>query len=114
MRERRQQNLLSAKGTVPVGDVVILKMEEKSSRKWPLGIIEELIVRKDGVIRAAKVCAGKNQLERAIQHLFPLELSCDRCKSEEVQINPEAESFKPKRQATVNAGQQIAQDKNIA
>ena len=106
LRERHR-NLLGAKGAVPVvGDVVILKTDEKSRGKWPLGIIEELIVGKDGVVRAAKVRTGKNQLERAIQHLFPLELSCDR-RSEEVQLNPEAESFKPKRQAAQNAGQRI-------
>ena len=106
LRERHR-NLLGAKGAVPVvGDVVILKTDEKSRGKWPLGIIEELIVGKDGVVRAAKVRTGKNQLERAIQHLFPLELSCDR-RSEEVQLNPEVESFKPKRQAAQNAGQRI-------
>ena len=78
LRERHR-NLLGAKGAVPVvGDVVILKTDEKSRGKWPLGTIEELIVGKDGVVRAAKVRTRKNQLERAIQHLFPLELSCDR------------------------------------
>ena len=117
LRERHR-NLLGAKGAVPVvGDVVILKTDEKSRGKWPLGIIVELIVGKDEVVRAAKVRTGKNQLERAIQHLFPLELSCDR-RSEEVQLNPEAESFKPKRQAAQNAGQRIREiiqeeDENI-
>ena len=105
--KERHRNLLGAKGAVPVIiDVVILKTDEKSRGKWPLGIIEELIVGKDGVVRAAKVRTGKNQLERAIQHLFPLELSFNR-RSEEVQLNPEAESFKPKRQAAQNAGQRI-------
>lgn len=88
LRERHR-NLLGAKGKVPaVGDVVILKTDEKSRGRWPLGIIEELIVGKDGVVRAAKVRTGKNQLERAVQHLFPLELSCDR--RSEVQLNPKA------------------------
>ena len=100
-----------------VGGVVILKTDEKSRGKWPLGIIEELIVGKDGVVRAVQVRTGKNQLQRAIQHLFPLELSCDR-RSEEVQLNPEVESFKPKRQAAQNAGERIREiipeeDENI-
>ena len=69
-------------------------------------MIEELIVGKDGVVRAAEVRTGKNQLERVIQRLFPLELSCDR-RSEEIQLNAEAESFKLKRQAAVNAGQRV-------
>ena len=95
LRERHR-SLLGAKGAVPVvGDVVILKTDEKSRGKWPLGVIEKLIVEKDGVVRAAKVRTGKNQLERAIQHLFPLELSCDR-RSEEVQLNPKRNRSKRK------------------
>ena len=40
--------------------------------------MERLIVGRDGVIRAARLRSGKHQLERAVQHLFPLELSCDK------------------------------------
>ena len=117
LRERNR-NLLGAKGVVPViKHVVILKTDEQSRGKWPLEMIEELIVGKDGVVRAAEVRTGKNQLERAIQRLFPLELSCDR-RSEEIQLNAEAESFKLKRQAAVNAGQRFREiiqeeDENI-
>ena len=28
-------------------------------------------------MRAVKLCAGKNYLERQIQHLYPFELTCD-------------------------------------
>ena len=88
--------------------MVILKTDEKNRGKWPLGIIEELIAGKDGVIRVAKVRAGKGQLERAVQHLLPLELSCDRKREPKpTELNPEADIFRPKRQAALDASQRI-------
>ena len=58
-----------------VGDVVIVKTEDKNRGKWPLGIIKSLIVGNDGVVRGEKLRAGKSYMERAIQQLYPLELS---------------------------------------
>ena len=56
-----------------------------------MGIVEELISGRDGVVRAAKLQAGKGTLEWAVQHLYPRELTCDR---ENVRssphLNPEA------------------------
>ena len=40
--------------------------------------MESLIVGNDGVLRGAKLRAEKLYMERAIQQLYPLELSCDR------------------------------------
>ena len=57
------------------GEVVIIKSEEKNRAQWKLGVIEDLITGRDGVIRGAKL---KSLLERPIQHLYPLELSCDK------------------------------------
>ena len=37
----------------------------------------DLIVGRDGEVRAAKLRAGRGVLERAIQHLYPLQLACD-------------------------------------
>ena len=61
-----------------VGDVVIIKSEERNRGKWRLGIVTELIAGTDGVVRAARLRAGKSFIERAVQHLYPLELTCDR------------------------------------
>ena len=44
----------------------------------PLGIVEQLIVGRDGIVRGAKMKTGKSFIERAVQQLYPLELSCDR------------------------------------
>lgn len=41
------------------------------------GVIVDLFEGRDGVVRAAKLRAGKSFLERPVQHLFPLELVCD-------------------------------------
>ena len=40
-----------------------------------MGVVEELITGRDGVVRCAKLRAGKSHLERAIQHLYLLELT---------------------------------------
>ena len=67
-------------------------------------IVEELISGRDGIVRAARLRAGKGTLERAEQHLYPLELTCDRenVKSSS-QLNPEAPTFRPRRDAAVAA-----------
>ena len=59
-----------------------------------MGIVEELITGRDGVVRGAKLRAGKSHLERAIQHLYPLELTCDRqTKGRGNELNPDAAEF---------------------
>ena len=60
------------------GEVAIIKDEERNRNKWKMGIVEELISGQGGIIRAAKLLAGKGTLEQAVQHLYPLELTCDR------------------------------------
>lgn len=77
------------------------------------GILEllrdSLIKGRDGVVRAAKLRAGMSHLERAIQHLCPMELSCDvggMQLSHPVPFNPCAREFSP-RQAAVAATQRI-------
>ena len=62
-----------------VGDVVIVKTEDKNRGKWPLGIIKSLIVGNDRVVRAAKLHAGQSYKEHAIQQLYPLVHVTDRC-----------------------------------
>ena len=69
-----------------------------------MGIVEELITGNDGVVRGARLCTGKSHIERAIQHLYPLELSGDRQQlPAPVQMNPAAAPFRPRRDAAVAA-----------
>jgi hypothetical protein len=58
-------------------DVVIIKGEERNRNKWKLGVVVQMIKGSDGVIRAVKLREGKSFLERPIQFLYPLELSCE-------------------------------------
>ncbi len=81
------------------GGVVIIKGDEKDRNQWKLGIVEELLPGKDGVVRAVRLRAGRNQLERPVQHLYPLELSCDIERSKETKLNPETPAFRPRRVA---------------
>ena len=41
---------------------------------WRLGVVIELFKGKNGTVRAAKIRCGKSELERAVKHLYPLDL----------------------------------------
>ena len=47
-----------------IGDVVIIKGEERDRNLWSLGIITELFKGKDRIVRAAKLNCGRSELER--------------------------------------------------
>ena len=76
----RERHDLSHKGesAFKEGDVVIIRGDEKNRAHWKLGIITTLMPGKDGVVRAIRLRAGKTFLERAPEHLCPLELSVER------------------------------------
>ena len=69
----------------------LIKDDNKDRNKWKLGIVEEHIVGRDGIVTAVKLRAGKSYLERAVQQLYPLELSCGKStEAENPPLNPEA------------------------
>ena len=107
----REQHILKHKGskmTLATGDVVIIKGEEKNRGLWKLGIVEELITGRDGVVRGAKLRAGRSYLERPVQHLYPMELSCDRTTAmPRATLSAEAPVFRPSRDAAVAARARI-------
>ena len=88
-------------------DVVLIKAEEKNRNKWPMGVLQQLYPGREGKVRVVQVDTGKGQLERPIQHLYPLELSCDRERGCPSVLNPQAEAFRPCRKATAVAGDDI-------
>jgi hypothetical protein len=97
--------------TPKVGEIVIVKSDAKNRGKWKMGVIERLIPGIDGVVRVAKVRIGETTLERPVQHLFPLELTCDTTAREErATLNANVPEFKPreKRRAAVEATDKIA------
>ncbi|GBM88096.1 hypothetical protein AVEN_99788-1, partial [Araneus ventricosus] len=56
------------------GEVVLLEGTTKSKFLWPLGVIEDVIVGRDGHIRSCIVRTSKGQLKRPIQLIYPLEI----------------------------------------
>ena len=100
LRERHRLQGVKAVRAPLVGEIVIIKGEEKNRNRWKLGKVVELIHGRDGVVRGAKVKTEKGVLERTPQHLFPLELKCDLSKKS---LNVKAPEFRPKRQASEDA-----------
>ncbi len=91
---------------VRVGEVVIIRGVVKNRNQWKLGVLQEFIKEEDGIIRGAKLRAGKSCLERPVQHLYPLELSCDKPAEFErgrSVLNPEASAWRPRGDAAVAA-----------
>ena len=74
-----------------IGEVVILREDAKNRNCWKLGIVQHLIQGRDGITRGAKVKTSKWVLERVIQHLCPLELTCDHLPPPS--LNPTAAEF---------------------
>ena len=106
LRERHNLKHPKKEHTLKQGDVVIIKGDERNRNKWKLGVVVQMIKGRDGVIRAVKLRAGKSFLERPIQFLYPLELSCD-MQPPETRLNVEAKEFAPKRKAAISAQENI-------
>ena len=60
-----------------------------------------------GLVRGVQLQTGKGLLERPVQHLYPLELACDKVPEKKQPMNPEAREFKPKRAAAEVAATKI-------
>ena len=107
LRERHRRSGGEQTPHPSVEDVVIIQDESRNRRSWKLGIVDELIVGRDGIIRAAKMRAGKGVMERAVQHLHPLELSVDRKPMASSSLNPVAPAFRPTRATAATANELI-------
>ena len=90
------------------GAVIVYDGEEKNRNKWRLAIVAESITGRDGTVRGAKLKTAKGTLERAIQHLFPLELSCDKTPPNRG-MNPNAVEFEcqPRRKRDAAAAAEL-------
>ncbi|XP_068739951.1 uncharacterized protein [Montipora capricornis] len=108
LRERHNLNQKTKETALTPGDVVLIKGEERNRGLWRLGVVDKLIPGRDGIVRAVRLRAGKSFLERPAQHLYPLELSCNRNTQEgTARLNARASEFQPRR-AAVSARQRIA------
>ena len=105
LRERHNLKHNSKKLLLKIGDVVLIKSDQ---RNWGnIGVVVKLVKGRDGEIRAARLKTGKSYIERAIQQLCPMELSCDIEKVEQERLDPEAREFIQKRAAAVAAKDRV-------
>jgi hypothetical protein len=73
---------------------VIVEEDNKNRNAWKLGIMTDIIQGRDSIIRGARVKTATGTLERAIQQLYPFELSCDDGKFRKP--DPTAPTFHPR------------------
>ena len=97
---------------ININDVVMIKGDEKNRGKWKIGIIENIFMGKDNIIRSVRIRTGKSIIERPIQLLYPMELRCDsktatRNTQDDKKLNANAEEFQPKKSAAAVAEQRI-------
>ena len=113
LRERHNLKHKTKEMTVQPGDVVLIQGSEQNRVKWNIGKVVKLIKGRDGVVRAIRLRAGRSYLERAIQHLYPMELSCDQPREEHKEeggmshLNPSTREFCPTRRAAIAAAGKI-------
>ena len=106
LRERHNLKHREKENVVKPGDVVLIKGDESNRGHWKIGIVVKLIKGQDGIVRAVRLRAEKSFLERAIQQLYPMELSCDRSTKKET-LNVQAKEFAPKRRVAAIASEKI-------
>ena len=131
LRERHNMKYKRKENAIKEGDVVLIKGDERNRGKWNVGIVEQLVKGRDGVIRVAKLRTKTTEIERAIQLLYPRELSCNidtQCKDidtqcmdvdtqcmdvntqcKDVSLDPKAKEFKPRRKAAKIAEDNVKQ-----
>jgi len=94
--------------SVKVGDVVIVYDKDLPRRDWKLGVVQKLLRGTDGLTRAASIKTNSGTSNRAVAHLYPLEITTD-CTAQ-VRANAQDTSIKrivTKRKAAVAAERQI-------
>ena len=89
---------------INVGDVVMIKGEEKNRGHPKIGIVNHLYIGKNNIIQVAQLRIGKKLIDRPIQLLYPLELHCEGITTtnedeKKNELNPSATEFYPKRTA---------------
>ena len=78
----------------------MINRDHKSWGKWKIGVIENIFMGKDNIIRSIRTCTGKNIIERPVQLLDLMELYCDSKSNtsnsqNDKTFNVNAEEFQP-------------------
>ena len=91
-------------------DVMLLKGEERNGGKWKIGVVEHPIQGwdGDGVMREAQLRDGKTHIEKPLQLLYLLELTCDRPERRRGEtLRADAREFQPRTAAADDLGRLI-------
>ena len=115
LRERHSMKY-GKQSEVKIGDVVIVKSDVRNRGKWKLGVITNVFPGNDGVIRAVELRAENGViLQRPVQYLYPLELSCDIAMHPKTGciLNVDATEFRPRRQAAEVAKIRFSDQLNV-
>ena len=101
LRERHNLTHKVSKFQPQVGDVAIV-----SDGDGDVTIVSETYPGKDGIIRPVELKTVHGRLERPVQHLYPLEITCDKNivaapprQAPSVQLDPNVPAFRPRRDA---------------
>ena len=89
--------------------MIIHDGDEKNRNKWKLAIVAELIKGRHGphgTVRAVRPRTSKGQLERPVQHLYSLELACNKAQPESL-LNPAVADFQARSKRTAAAVAEI-------
>ena len=63
--------------TIKVGEIVIVKEEDRQRGTWEMGRLDKLFVGNDGINKGIRIKRAKGFLQRPAQLLYPMELDCD-------------------------------------
>ena len=109
LRKRHNMKNKTKEMSLKPGDVVLIKGDERNRGQWTIEWWKSNRRRRWCSACTVRWRAGKSFLERTIQHLYPMELSCDLTKQNHV-LNAEAPEFTtkgPRRLAAMVAGENI-------
>ena len=108
LREFHNLKRKTSRNNAPqVGDVVLIH-DDCSRSKWKTGIIEQLIVGNDKEVRGVKLRSRTNSgkpsyLQRPIQKVYPLEVTCNKVKEPEPRVPVGIKENRPQRKAKSQA-----------
>ena len=90
--------------------MVIIKTDNKNQETWPLATVSATFPGRDGIIRAVELKTTHGTIERPVQHLYPLDIACDKDTVRDtskdtisVPLNPSAAEFRSRCDAAVSA-----------
>ena len=70
---QRRQNWVKDEPNLNVGDLVLLLDENSHRGSWPLGLVKEIYVGRDGLVRSVRVKTATTEFVRPITKLVALE-----------------------------------------